>query len=80
MGVSLCPSRRIDEVTASSIISLASSIGISEKLAWAQYSDLRADFLQALFAAEQELTSQGFSDASIIADFIAEDARQRLSL
>jgi len=80
MGISLCSSRKIGDITRRDILSSAESISIDEKLAWSQYKELCEGFLPALKKAEQELIHKGYKDTSIIADFIRKDAAQRLSL
>ncbi|MDR0459776.1 MAG: HipA domain-containing protein [Coriobacteriales bacterium] len=80
MGVSLCPSRRIDDVSTSDILVSAERLGLGERFAWQQYQQLCESFLPALLRAEQELVEQGYEMASSIADFIRKNAQKRLSL
>lgn len=80
MGVSLCPSRRIDDVIAADIRQAAKEIGIAEKLGWQQYQSLCAEFEAALPVAEQEIAEQGFPQVHEIARFIEQDSRARRTL
>lgn len=80
MGVSLCESRRLDEVTASDIRTAARRTGISEAMGWEQFERLREEFPLALVKAEQDLADQGFPEVSPVAEFIREDSARRLDV
>lgn len=80
MGVALCESRTIDKVAAADIRASAQRTGISERMGWEQYLELREAFPSALDQASEELAAQGFTEAREIAAFIREDAAPRLSL
>ncbi|HIY82696.1 HipA domain-containing protein [Rubneribacter sp.] len=80
MGVALCESRRIDDVTAQDIRMSAKSMGMSEALGWEQYLALRKEFEAALPAAEREIADQGFPEVAEIARFIERDSAPRRSL
>jgi serine/threonine-protein kinase HipA len=80
MGVSLCESRRIDDVKKADIVRAARAIGISEDLGWSQYLELSAQLPGAIKRAENDLVTQGFAVASHIADFIFRDSSMRRSL
>lgn len=80
MGVSLCPSRRIDDVTAEDIRRAAKEIGIAEKLGWQQYVSLCEEFEAALPIAEQEIAAKGFANVHEIAHFVEHDSIARRTL
>ena len=80
MGVSLCPSRRTDDVTAEDIRQAAKEIGIAEKLGWQQYRSLCAELETALSVAEQEIAEQGFPEVHKIAQFVKQDSAARRAL
>ena len=77
MGVSLCPSRRIDEVGLGDIVETARGMGVGKKAALAEYGDLCHDFEDALRRAEAQLVGKGFDRASEIADFISHSFKER---
>jgi serine/threonine-protein kinase HipA len=80
MGVSLCESRRIDDVTATDIRNAAKQAGLPEMFGWQQYVQLCGIFPDALSTAKDELVQQGYPEASEIAEFIAKDAAPRIKL
>jgi serine/threonine-protein kinase HipA len=80
MGVSLCESRRIDDVTATDIRNAAKQAGLPEMFGWQQYVQLCGIFPDALSTAKDELVQQGYPEASKIAEFIAKDAAPRIKL
>ncbi|MDR2721663.1 MAG: HipA domain-containing protein, partial [Coriobacteriaceae bacterium] len=59
MGVSLCASRRIDDIRTKDILSSAQNMGIAEKLARERFATLRERFSSALEKGCQELLEQG---------------------
>ena len=77
MGVSLCPSRRIDDVTGADIRAAGRTIGVSEKTAWAHWAELCSDFPDALSAAEGSIAEQGFDKVHEVAELIRTDAERR---
>jgi hypothetical protein len=58
----------------------AKEVGLAEGFGWERYIELCEKFPDALTAAEEELTRQGFSEASQLADFIRKDSAPRLGL
>lgn len=80
MGISLCESRRIDDVTARDIRSAARSAGISEALGWEHYLSLREEFRAALPQAEQEIAERGFPEVHEVAAFVIRDSAPRCAL
>lgn len=86
MGISLCPSRRIDDVTAEDIKRAAKAAGIPEKIGWGMYEDLRDGFIEALSTAAQQLTGECCGKEELqreieqMAEKIATDAKPRLGM
>lgn len=77
MGVSLCPSRILEDVSEEFIVEYAGTIGISKEMALEQLEDLVNVFPIALERACTELVSEGFTKAKEVACFIFNDAAQR---
>ena len=77
MGISLCASRKIDDVTLADILSSAKSIGIPEKIAKGELEELLDTFLGALNVAENTIASQGFNEVSALAEHIESDFIKR---
>lgn len=73
MGISLCKSRRIDEVTAEDIKTSASSIGIPERLARDTYRNLHESFLPTLENAETAVLDLGYPQAKLVTDHIRKE-------
>ena len=80
MGIALCESRRIDDVTQTDIRHAARSVGIVEEAGWQRYLDLCKRFPQALKSAESVLVEQGFAEAADIGQFISKDSAPRCAL
>ncbi len=78
MGVSLCPSRRIDDIAGADIRAAGRTIGVSEKAAWAHWAELCSDFPNALSAVEGSIAEQGFDKVHEVAEFIRTDAERRV--
>lgn len=79
MGVSLCPSRRIDDVELADIVDSAKQAGIAKKLALGQLEGFRDEFEKALDQAENELVAQAFPEASLIASHIREEWKKKVA-
>lgn len=79
MGVSLCPSRRIDDVELTDIVNSAKQAGVAKKLALGQLEEFRDEFEKALNKAENELVAQAFPEASLVADHIREEWRKKMT-
>ena len=77
MGVSLCPSRRIDDVSLESIIDTAKRMGVGKQFALNEYRDLCLNFERALRESEAEIAGLGFDAVSPIADFISTSFKER---
>ncbi len=80
MGVSLCRSRRIDDVSAEDLEDVFARAGLSLKMGWTLYRNLCAQVSDALPDAEQELLDQGFDEVRKVASFIEKDSLPRRSL
>ena len=80
MGVSLCPSRRVDEVTVSDLEELAKTVGIPNMIALAEAAELKERFLGALQAAEERIAAEGFPIVNDIASHIKETAEAKLKV
>ena len=80
MGVSLCPSRRIDKVTADDLEACAKVVGVPMKLACGLRAELADGILAALEKAERDIVEQGFPQVAEVANHIEADVRKRLSL
>ena len=70
MGVSLCSSRRIDDVCADDIDRTLQSLRLQEKFGWRLYREIWECFPGALDRAEEMLISNGYKLASRIAEHI----------
>lgn len=79
MGVSLCPSRRIDDVGLADIVDSAKQAGVAKKLALGQLEGFRDEFEKALDQAESELVAQAFPEASLIANHIKEEWKKKIA-
>lgn len=77
MGVSLCPSRRIDDVEFADIVNSAKQTGVLKKIAFGQLEELRDGFEKALDQAENELVAQAIPEASLIASHIREEWKRK---
>lgn len=79
MGISLCPSRKIDDVTKEDILSSAETIGLPPRMAASEFDQMEDLFPKALRAAEAEIAGQGFTDVTRMADYIEGDFRKRFA-
>lgn len=77
MGISLCASRRIDDVTPDDIALAGKPFRLSSEACWRMYQSVRRDVLEALGRAEDTLRAQGFSGVSPIAEHIRTDLETR---
>ena len=80
MGVGLCDSRRIDDVTRETIRSTAGRMGINEKMADREIESILEQFPVALDRAEQLFLDQSFPEASALAEYIRKDFKRRSKL
>lgn len=80
MGVSLCPSRRVDEVTASDLEALAKAVGLPNAIALAEAGELKERFPDALQATKERLAAEGFPVVNSIASHIRETAEAKLKV
>lgn len=80
MGVSLCESRRIDDVTASDVGELAKAIGVPRKIASMEAAELQAGFSAALDSAECAIADEGFPIVCDIASHIRGESEPKLKV
>jgi serine/threonine-protein kinase HipA len=80
MGISLCASRRIDDVTADDIRRSSQDAGIPAEIGWKYYLDLCKRFPDVVDVVKDELVEQGFTEALEIAKFILRDSASRRML
>ena len=77
MGVSLCASRRIDDVAFEDILTSAKRAGVPGKLAKSELEELGDSFVDAVRQAERDIIERGFEATSDIADHIVHDFERR---
>ena len=85
MGISLCPSRKIDDITTRDIECSAKQAGIPSKLAWGLFDDLVDSFKGEWNSALNDLAEQcrckkTIDDLEITSNLIWEDSQKRLNL
>ena len=80
MGISLCPSRRITDVTAHDIDSASQAAGISLSMGRKLYREVYEVFSSALDAAEETLCEKGYRSASHIAEHIRRELKEKVRL
>lgn len=78
MGVGLCESRRITDVSGSDIEQAGTAIGIPAKLCSQLYRDVWNDFLPALEKAEQVIADAGFESVHRIANHIRKEFEEKV--
>lgn len=79
MGISLCQSRKIDDVTIGDILASAKVAGLPPKMAASEFEQMEELFPKALRAAEAEIAEKGFSEVSKLADYIEGDFLKRFA-
>ena len=79
MGISLCPSRKIDDVSASDLANAALICGIPQKMAECELSNLAKSFIPALRKARTIIENQGFGDVTAVAEHIEHNFTKRLA-
>lgn len=79
MGISLSPSRRIDEVAEADIGNAAKAAGISQKMGRGFYKELLNEITPALDKAERVVGKAGFSaEAHVVAEHIRHELPQKV--
>ncbi len=73
MGVSLCRSRLIDDVTRESVCATAKEAGVPEAIVRSELEELCNAFLPALQEAEDEIAAEGFEGVTTFARHIADE-------
>lgn len=79
MGVSLCASRKIHEISRGDIWTSAKSAGVPRRIAEELLEELADDFEPALSDAEKAIGDQGYIQVEEIADHIRAEWRAKLS-
>lgn len=77
MGIALCASRRIDDVTPDDIALAGKPFRLSPEACWRIYQSNCRDSMEALGKAEDTLREQGFLGVSPIAEHIRTDFEAR---
>ena len=80
MGIALCPSRRIDNVTAESILETARGAGIPRVLAESSLKRLASQIGDAVMQAGASFEDRGFRQAAEVAQLIFDDAQRRIAI
>lgn len=85
MGISLCPSRKIDDVTPRDIDESAKQAGVSKKIAWTLFDDLTDSLEEVWDSALSEVIDQCSSekvinDLEATSKIIWADVQKRLKL
>ncbi|MDD7204011.1 MAG: HipA domain-containing protein, partial [Coriobacteriaceae bacterium] len=80
MGIALCPSRRIDNVTAESIFETARGAGIPRVLAESSLKRLASQIGDAVMQAGASFEDRGFRQAAEVAQLIFDDAQRRIAI
>lgn len=80
MGISLCPSRLIDDVTVESILETAQRVGIPRALAENSLGRLASRVGDAILQAGASYENSGFHQAAETAQRIFDDAQHRISI
>ena len=79
MGISLCESRRIDDVAAANILEAAKRVGIPAAIGKQRYIDLLQKMPAAIDATSKSLSSQSFSQVRDIAQFVKKELASKVS-
>ena len=80
MGVSLCASRRIDEVAPEDIARTSQAIGVPRKLGIDLYRELYATFPKALDSAANRLAHAGFEHVEHLIEHIKGELDNKVQL
>lgn len=80
MGISLCESRRIDDVTIEDLGNVAHAVGVPDKIASREANELAQGFRTALQEAEKGIVAEGFPVVSEIASHIRETSEPKLQM
>lgn len=80
MGVALCPSRLIDDVTVESILETAQEAGIPRALAESSLKRLATQIGDAIMQAGASYEDRGFCQAAEVAQHIFDDAQRRINI
>ena len=80
MGVSLCASRRIDDVTPEDVVRGGREFGATGIVLAEIAGTLAADFGAAMSGAADDLRAMGFAQGACVAEEIATSASARLAV
>ena len=80
MGISLCPSRRITDVTVRDIDAASRAAGVPVPMGRGLYQEVYEGVPAALDAAEEALCEKGFNAASHIAEHIRSELKAKVQL
>lgn len=80
MGISLCPSRRITDVSEGDIDAASRAAGVPVSMGRRLYQEIYEDIPSALDEAEALLCEEGFASASHIAEHIRRELKEKVRL
>lgn len=80
MGVSLCASRKISDVTSDDIAETSKALGVPQKLGVSLYRELCSKFTKALDAAADHLTQFGYDRVEPLVEHISEEFTSKVRL
>ena len=80
MGVSLCPSRKIFNVTPHDIVRTSQALGVPQKLGESLYKELYANFPKALDAAANHLAQLGYNRTEYLVEHIRKEFSGKVQL
>ena len=80
MGVSLCPSRKIFDVTPHDIVRTSQALGVPQKLGESLYKELHANFPKALDAAANHLAQLGYNRTERLVEHIRKEFSGKVQL
>lgn len=80
MGVSLCASRIISDVTSDDIVETSKALGVPQKLGVSLYRELCSEFPKALDAAADHLTQLGYDRVELLVEHISEEFASKVRL
>lgn len=77
MGVSLCASRKIDDVRSEDFLSAAKCAGVPARLVQGVVEEILGSFPKALQEAAETLREEGFPEVDQVATFVEKDFQDR---
>ena len=79
MGVSLCESRKIDDVSTADLLAAAHELGLAEQIARGSLDELKSEILPALEQAEKDLEPLGLPQVEQVYAKVRKDVSERLA-